>query len=298
MHFPTEKTCWAYEEGLLSPRKTRRVAAHLTHCALCSRRVNDYRSIKNAAIETAAPRLNSADLLGERNTLIARLKQPGLTSRSPRRSGIQSRALQPVLIFSVFALGLLSGWGLHLRSHTPQRLTLDAIKMATQPLGDVEVIATSGRAGEIELRYSSLEKRSLKGRLETEAIQCALAVSLLSEPRVNIRLKHIDLLRPSTENRVVLEALAEMAQHDENPGVRMKALQHLAPLFQDSAVRQTVIHLFLNDPVQGIRVQAANVLRSAPDAEIIKLLKEQAGKDAYSKALLLTAACPVPRTSV
>lgn len=288
MHIPTEKTLWAYTAGLLSQRRHLRIARHLTRCAACRQRVAEYSTLIHSANENPPLPVDDAQVLGQRNLLMAAI-ETGNRSISVRQQNRRfQRAWQTVAVMGVFVMGLILGRQIPHGPGTPQSKHVSIEENGVSASAPFEILPVSGSTDRVELRYRTLEKHSLKGRLETQAIQSALAVSLLSEPRTNIRLKHLAFLRPRRDNRIVIETLAQVALHDENPGMRLKALELLAPMIDDSTVKKTILNLYLHDTLPGIRVQAASALRHSQDADIISILREHAEKDPYARAVLLT----------
>lgn len=281
MHRLREKTLWAWASGELQGRKAGRVEAHVKGCPRCAEAAAGYRQTLEAASSLRPGLPDEAEVRLQRNRLMARIAVPEFR---PRRAWTpQWRAV------AVFALGLLVGLLLRgMNIPSGQTLTVTPGAMAGAAFTGLEIGEAEGRPGEITLRYATQEEHAITGRLETQAVQCALALSLLSEPRDNVRLRHIDLLRLSQDSGPVLDALLTLARQDSNPGVRIKAVRLLTPHAGNPQVRETLLAVYMNDAVQGVRILAAQGLAGAHAPTLRDLLKSGAGP-----ALALDPATPV-----
>ena len=259
MHCMGEKALWAWASGELDGRRAKRVEAHLRQCPQCAETAAAYQEILETATASRRVLPDAAEVLAQRNRLMVHLSAQTI----PRPVGRPAIIPHWAIVTGVFLLGLSSGLFLNRHAGFWNDGSTEGFEpnwAETARFTNLEVSAAEGRPGEVELRYDTQESKSITGRLNAQAVQCALASSLLTEPRASIRLRHIDLLRLNEDSGPVLDALMTLARQDDNPGVRLKAVRLLSSKLHDAKVRETLLAVFINDQVEGIRIQAARNL--------------------------------------
>ena len=194
MHRMCEKTLWAWASGALHGRRGRRVEAHLKQCLRCADIVAAYQKTLEIAKSQRPILPDAAEVLSQRNRLMARIR-PQSDQRPAWRTPLIPRW---AFVSGVFLLGLSSGLALNRYARFLNGGSTHDLNHEWAGFGrltSLEVTAAEGRPGQVELRFDAQESKRITGRLDAQAVQCALASSLLSEPRASVRLRHIDLVR-------------------------------------------------------------------------------------------------------
>ena len=113
-----------------------------------------------------------------------------------------------------------------------------------------------------------------------------LSYALVNEPRDNIRLKTVGLLKESVIDENVYQALIHALEKDKNPGVRLKAIKLLKALPINEKVKEILISTLFQDTNPGVRIEAANVLSQVGDPNIRPILQKKASEDEYISTLV------------
>jgi len=195
---------------------------------------------------------------------------------------------QLATVTAIFLFGLILGRFLPHRSKDRGLSSREAVLalQSSLPIGNFRVIPSGERSGWVEIRFSTVQERILKGSLQNPDIQYALSYAMINEPRDNIRLRTIGLLKETPEDELVQEALIHTLKNDENPGVRLKAIKVLKTLPMNEGIKRILLYTLFKDPNSGIRIEATDALNRMADPEIRSILQNEAKEDEYIQALI------------
>ena len=188
----------------------------------------------------------------------------------------------------IFLLGLVFGRFLPDPGIDQNGSSADALSalQSSMLVSNFQIIPSPDKSNHVEIRFHALQAKSLQGELNDPDIQYVLSYALVNEPRDNIRLKTVGLLKESVIDENVYQALIHALEKDKNPGVRLKAIKLLKALPINEKVKEILISTLFQDTNPGVRIEAANVLSQVGDPNIRPILQKKASEDEYISTLV------------
>jgi hypothetical protein len=277
-----------YSLDELAPEKHEAIRSHLTTCTECRKALEELRQWHSAVSRIGLPRPEEAALKRSRNLVALAIeeKQPAPeTGRliSANRT-IFRKLVQPAAALALLVLGIFIGKGIDSRGTLDK--SLHSIENAV-PVSQFHVFPRAEQEGRIEIHFQSMQQNIISGEVDDPEILVALSYMLVNEPRDNIRLKAVDLLKRYSTNSGVQNALLHALGNDPNTGIRFKAVQILTELPLTGRIKESIISALFNDTNQRVRMEAALALSRDPNPENLAILKRHARDDDYTRAMLL-----------
>jgi hypothetical protein len=265
-----------------------KIDRHLDRCDECKRALEAITDWHSLLSRIEKPRPDQAALKRSRNVVTHAIEKKASVPAEGRRSGKRAVVFQillrPAAAVAILFLGILLGRSMNgsSGSDTPLRSIENAV-----PISRFDVFPGADRGGRIEIHFQSMQKNIISGDINDPEILVALSYMLVNEPRDNIRLKAIDLLKPYASNSGVQNALLHALDNDRNTGIRLKAIQILKSLPFSGRIKESMVSALFNDKNQRVRMEAALALSKDPDPENLAILKRHARDDDFTRAMLL-----------
>ena len=276
----------------LSRKDKNRLESHIRTCSQCKDNIKKQRQFIKTLKTVPQPEPEQYILERCRSNLLSRLRKVSYkTVHPPVRDSIWVRLRSPITILQVGAVTAVFVLGLFLGRYLPRidssaREAIFTLK-SSLPVDNFHVLSSSENSDNVEIRFKTVQDRTLFGSLKDSNIRYALSYVLINEPRDNIRLKTVSLLGEFAEDETVIHALLHALEKDTNPGVRIKAIKVLKSLPMDDNIKKTFKYALFQDPNSGIRIEAANALKTSADPKMLPILQERAKNDEYLRALLM-----------
>jgi len=279
----------------LSTRERKAIDDHLSTCQKCKTlleregefiqqlRNQPYQEPENSILTRCRDRLNN-QLKEEVN--LKNQKKPLFNIGEILTIRIPIKQLAAATI--IFLLGLVFGRFLPDPGVDQNASSTDALSalQSSMLVSNFQIIPSPEKSNHVEIRFHTLQEKSLRGRLNDPDIQYVLSYALVNESRDNIRLKTVGLLKESVLDENVYQALIHALEKDKNPGVRLKAIKLLKPLPINEKVKEILISTLFQDTNSGVRIEAANVLSQVGDPNIRPILQKKASEDEYISTLV------------
>jgi hypothetical protein len=188
------------------------------------------------------------------------------------------------ILFIGFVLGVLVP-----RFGTSSELTPGEAVLALQSsleATDFKVIPSEDRSDQVEIRFNTTRRQSIRGNLRNPEVQYILSYILENEPGDDVRLRTIKLLTDYSESKVVQGALIHSLESDSNPGIRLRAIRLLKSLPVNDEIKDILVYALFRDSNSGVQIEAANALNRIPDETVRSYLNTRAKDDAYTRTLI------------
>ena len=283
----TEKNLLLYALNDLSEGEKEKIGRHLSGCAECRKVLEAISGWHSVVNRIEKPRPDQASLKRLRNKVALALEKgqsvPARSRRPVKRVHFE-KLLRPAAALAILLLGIFIGRTMNSsgRIDTPLRSIENAV-----PVSRFNVFPETNRGGRIEIHFQSMQENIISGEINDPEILVALSYMLVNEPRDNIRLKTIDLLKQYVKNSGVQNALLHALDNDPNTGIRLKAIQILKSLPLSGKIKESIVSALFNDKNQRVRMEAALALGRDPDPENLAILKRHARDDEFTRAMLL-----------
>jgi len=276
-HHLSKSQIFLYLLDELSPEEKRTVEEHVQVCQKCMELLVNGKNLFQLINKQHRPEPKEYLLKECRTRLHNRLREKS-TSKSQKKIWLESlnSLLHPVMIkrvvtvAAVFLLGLLVGRFFPYHGyHRDSKEALLALESCS-PITNFQIIPSTEKFDQVKISFNILQEKTLKGSLKNPDIQYALSYALVNEPRENIRLKIIELLKHTSQNEFVEKALIHALKNDKNPGIRWKAIKILKTLPVNESIKKVLIYALFRDPNSGIRIVAANTLSQTKNTRILQ----------------------------
>ena len=159
-------------------------------------------------------------------------------------------------------------------------------------LASVAEITQAPQSGLINVRYSTVEPRQVRGTLDDPQIRTLLMYAAQEAPNPKVRDRSIALLAaacsngkacagPETAGGSLRDALMIALRYDRSAQVREKALEGLQPYVgQDVEVRDALLEALMEDPDAQVRSRAISMLTPVDaDTSVRQVLSTVATRD-------------------
>jgi len=260
-----------YDE--LSEQENDELAEHIAHCKACQLDYEEALSMKEV-LDKKIQYVPDENVLKElRNDLHLRLLSVGKPNRhipwTERLWRMISLDFSPILrmgtAVALVIFGIYIGSKYSYLTNGSQEALVKVSENSIPRVTGVEFIHYNQATQQIELTFNTMQNVNVQGDLNKPEIQKILAQMLLADNRPNFKLRTVRALESSVRlENDVLEALATLAETDENPGIRLKALKLLiaapmTPELKDRIVK-VVVKVLLNDTNSAMRIEAFDYL--------------------------------------
>ncbi|MFC1569738.1 HEAT repeat domain-containing protein [bacterium] len=170
---------------------------------------------------------------------------------------------------------------------TPTQDILAALQ--TSPSGTYQIIPSVTDPDQVEFRLRNYQEKTFQGNIQDPEIQTALAYTLMTEERDNVRLRTMDMIQSVSQNETLETALLHTLINDPNPGMRYRAIKLLSQLPINSNMKNLLVRVLVRESNPGVRMQAAEKLLQSQDPDVIPILEQRAKKDEYVQYVLESA---------
>jgi hypothetical protein len=266
-----------YLYGELTFTQEEALERHVASCQACSREMDAYRAIHDAA-DSAALEAPPALLASCRTSFFGRLQARREVERRrtgwlPRFAGwIDNSAgwLKPVGAVALLAIGFVGGRhlaGTGFDSAAPFRPAAEVVGTRVR---NVE----ADQGGRVRIVLEETRQRTVDGALNDQKIRNLLVSAAQDPADPGLRVESVDLLSNECADQQVRRALTAALERDPNPGVRLKALEALRPFSSDPQVRQSLSMVLLRDDNVGIRTQAIDLLTQHKENDLVEVLQK------------------------
>ncbi len=266
----------------VSPEEKRAVEEHVQVCQRCAELLVKEKNLFQLINKQPRPEPKEYLLKECRARLTNRLREKS-TLKSQKKPWLEflNSLFYPTVtkrvaaVAAVFLVGLAAGrfFPYH-KYHRDSKQALLAMESCS-PIMNFQIIPSTKKPDQVEIRFNTLQEKTLRGSLKNPDIQYALSYALVNEPRENIRLKIIGLLKDTSRNEFVEKALIQALKNDKNPGIRWKAIKILKTLPVNESIKKVLIYALFKDPNSGIRIAAANTLYQTKNTRIRSILQKR-----------------------
>ncbi len=288
-----------YDE--LSETEYQRLQAHLVDCETCGRELEELKQLHGVLAHRHTIQVNE-QLLNEAR---AQLRQALAQEESERTVG--QRFLE--LLDSIFpsyrivlggvgmlAAGLLGGYfwfsSSHLSPDSPNDSTNAALLTSTNQgsthITGLRFIDSDASDGEIEFTFDAVTPVRIRGSVNDDRVQQALAHAMVNDHNPGIRLRSVNAVGARSlklPDRELKAGLVSALKADTNPGVRREALRVLRGFQFDEEIKDAFLYALMHDKNSGVRIAAINALDSArvvgtgTDQELKRVLHDRMQTD-------------------
>lgn len=190
--------------------------------------------------------------------------------------------------------GLLGGYfwfsSSNLSPVSPNESTSAALPTPTDQgsthITGLRFIDSDASDGEIEFTFDAVTPMRIKGSVNDDRVQQALAHAMVNDHNPGIRLRSVNAVGAQSlklPDRELKAALVSALKSDTNPGVRREALRVLQGFQFDEEIKDAFLHALMHDTNSGVRIAAINALDSArvvgTDQELRRVLHDRLKTD-------------------
>ncbi|MBN1782907.1 HEAT repeat domain-containing protein [bacterium] len=268
------------------------IESHLENCPECRARCDQAGKWAGLFGRREIFPVEEENLIRARNRLDAGLqKSPAQARKSLAAflniripSHIRTRHLAMAAL--LFIGGMLAGHYMRPGQTDPQTSLLAALQSGNP---DFRIIRSETDPNQVEIRLRSMEEKAYRGDIRDPEIQKALAYSLISEERDNVRMQTLDMIQLASQNETTENALLNTLANDPNPGMRYRAVKLLKQFPVNDEMIDLLIRVLFQESNPGVRIQVTETLLRSGDPEVLPVLRKKAEKDEYVRYVLEAA---------